>query len=32
VPQQDPQQFALCHRCKEIADHIKFDSNNMPRS
>ena len=32
VPQQDPQQFPLCHRCKEIADAIKFDSNSMPRS
>jgi hypothetical protein len=32
VPQQDPQQFPLCHRCKEIADRIKFDPNGMPRS
>ena len=32
VPQQDPQQFPLCHRCKAIADAIKFDSNAMPRS
>lgn len=32
VPQQDPQKFPLCHRCKEIADAIGRDSGGMPRS
>lgn len=32
VPQQDPQKFPLCHRCKEIADLGGRDANQMPRS
>jgi hypothetical protein len=32
VPQQDPQNFPLCHRCKEIADTIRKDPGGMPRS
>lgn len=32
VPQQDPQRFPLCHRCKELADGINFDPGQMPRS
>jgi hypothetical protein len=32
VPQQDPQQFPLCHRCKDVADQINKNPNDIPRS
>jgi hypothetical protein len=32
VPQQDPAQFPLCHRCKEVADRIQRNPDDMPRS
>lgn len=35
VPSQDPKQFPLCHKCKEIVEGYKEDlrdPNRMPRS